>query len=159
MADNAPATVTVEDARIIFRNFAGKEGQYNRAGSRNFAVILDDETAEQMIKDGWNVRFLQPRDDGDNPTPYIGVEVSYKNRPPKCVMITSTARTVLNEETIEVLDYADIRTVDIIFRAYTWEVNGKTGIKAYLQTLFATIEEDELERKYAHGPELQGNEE
>lgn len=151
MADReAPMTVTVEDARLIFRNFAGKEGQYNRAGDRNFSVILPDDVAEQMIADGWNVRYLQAREEGDSNTPYIQVAVNFKNRPPRVVMITSSGRTNLDEDSVEVLDWADIRLADLIFRSYSWEVNGKVGIKAYLQSLFVTIEEDELERKYAH---------
>lgn len=138
----------IEDAQLVFRNFAGKEDQYTRAGDRSFSVILDPKTAETMAKDGWNVKQLR----GDEEEPgdyYIQVAVSYKNRPPKVVMMTSTSRTMLNEENVEVLDYADIRTADLIATAYHWDVNGKTGIKAYLQSLFVTIEEDELERKYA----------
>ena len=148
MADEVQ-TFMVEDARLIFRNFSGKEGQYNRAGDRNFCVILDPDTAEKMAADGWNIRTLEAREEGDADTPYIQVAVNFKNRPPRVVMITSTARTNLDEDSVEVLDWADIRVADLIARAYTWEVNGKTGIKAYLQSLFVTIEEDELERKYA----------
>lgn len=142
-------TFMVEDARLVFRNFSGKEGQYNREGDRNFSVILNEEVAKLMLKDGWNVKYLASRDEGDPDTPYIQVAVSYKNRPPHVVMITSTARTNLTEESVEVLDYADIAMCDLIARAYEWEVNGKTGIKAYLQSMFVTIEEDALQRKYA----------
>ena len=142
-------TFMVEDARLVFRNFSGKEGQYNREGDRNFSVILNDEVAKMMLKDGWNVKYLASRDEGDPDTPYIQVAVSYKNRPPHVVMITSTARTNLSEESVSVLDWADIQTCDLIARAYEWDVNGKTGIKAYLQSMFITIEEDALERKYA----------
>lgn len=142
---------TVEGARIIFRNFSGEEGQYNRAGDRNFAVILDPEIAEQMAADGWNVKFLKPRDEEEEetPTPYIQVAVSYKNRPPKIVQITSSGRTHINEDLVDTLDWAEIQNVDLIARGYEWNVNGMTGVKAYLKTMFVTIEEDALERKYA----------
>lgn len=148
MSDDAK-TFMVEDANLIFRNFSGEEGQYNRAGDRNFAVILDKTSAQELLKDGWNVRELRPQEEGDEPTPYIQIAVNFKNRPPRITLITSTGRTAMTEETVGVLDWADIQTVDLIARAYEWEVNGKTGIKAYLQTMFVTIEEDALERKYA----------
>lgn len=148
MADDAK-TFMIEDARIIFRNFSGKEGQYNREGDRNFAVILNEEVAQQMLIDGWNVRYLEPREEGDEPAPYISIAVNFNNRPPRVMLLTSTSRTQLDESSVEVLDWADIKTADLIARGYDWTVNGKSGTKAYLQSLFVTIEEDALERKYA----------
>lgn len=146
-------TVLMEGVRIIFRNFEGKEGQYNRAGDRNFAVLLDEETANAMSEDGWNVKWLKPRDDDEEDTPpqaYLQVSVNFdKGRPPRVVMITSRGRTNLDEDTVEMLDWADITNVDLIIRPYEWSVNNKTGIKAYLQSIYVTVEEDELERKYA----------
>jgi hypothetical protein len=139
----------VEDAEIIFRNFTGKEGQYNREGDRNFAVILSPDVAADMLADGWNVRYLEAREEGDKDTPYISISVNFKNRPPRVVLLTSTTRTQLDEESVEVLDWADVQTADLIARGYDWDVNGKTGTKAYLQSLFVTIEEDALERKYS----------
>lgn len=146
---NEAKTFMVEDASIIFRNFSGKEGQYNREGDRNFAVILPLDVAEQMALDGWNVRQLDPREEGDDPTPYVQVAVNFNNRPPRVVLLTSTTRTQLDEASVEVLDWSDIKTADLIARGYEWSVNGKSGVKAYLQSLFVTIEEDALERKYA----------
>jgi len=138
----------IEDARIIFRNFEGKEGPYNKAGDRNFAVILPDDIAEAMEADGWNVKWLEPREEGDTATAYIQVGVRFDIRPPRIVMLTQTTRTQLDEHSVETLDWADIQTADLIARGYDWSVNGKTGTKAYLQTLFITIVEDELEQKY-----------
>lgn len=142
-------TFMVEDARLIFRNFSGVEGKYNREGDRSFSVVLDHKTAEAMINDGWNVKYLEAREEDEESTPYIQVAVNFKIRPPRVVMITSTSRTSLREESVEVLDWAEIQTVDLIARGYEWDVNGKQGVKAYLQSMFVTIEEDELERKYA----------
>lgn len=151
MATGNENNVTMEDVRIIFRNFAGKEGMYNREGDRNFAVLIDDKTAAAMEADGWNIKFLKPRDDeeGALPQAYLQVSVNFKGRPPRVVMITSRGRTTLHEDEVEVLDWADIQTTDLIVRPYEWAVNNKTGVKAYLKSIFVTIREDELELKYA----------
>lgn len=144
-------TVIMEGVRIVFRNFAGKEGQYNREGDRNFAVLLDDTVANSMAEDGWNIKWLRPREEeaDESPQAYLQVSVSYKGRPPRIVLITSRGRTNLDENQVEMLDWADIKNVDLIVRPYEWTVNQKTGIKAYLQSIYVTIEEDPLEMKYA----------
>ena len=145
-------TVLMEGVKIIFRNFSGKEGQYNREGDRNFAVLLDDQVAEAMAADGWNVKWLKPREDDEDEKEqaYLSVSLNFsKGRPPKVVLVTSRGRTTLGEQDVELLDWADITNVDLIVRPYEWTVNSKTGIKAYLQSIYVTIEEDPLEIKYA----------
>jgi hypothetical protein len=145
-------TVLMEGVRIIFRNFAGKEGQYNREGDRNFAVLLDEKIATVMAEDNWNVKWLRPRNGEEEDQPeqaYLPVSVNFKGRPPRIVLITSRGRTNLDEDSIEMLDWADILNVDLIVRPYEWTVNQKSGVKAYLQSIYVTIEEDALELKYS----------
>lgn len=153
-------TVMMEGVRIIFRNFTGKEGPYNPEGARSFGVILPPETAEMMANDGWNVKTLKPREDDEEEvdTPWLPVKVAYgKGKPPLIMLITDRGRSSLTEDNVDMLDWVDIRVdpetglsmVDLIVRPYHYEVRGSTGIAAYLQSLYVTIDEDPLAIKYA----------
>lgn len=148
MANNR--TIVFENARIIFRNFSGKEGKFNPAGNRNFCLLLEPDIAKEFKASGWNVKYLRPKEEGDEPQAYTQVRVSYAGRPPKITLISSRGETRLDEEDVQLLDWADITTVDLILTPYEWE---KGKIKGYLKTMFVTIYEDELELKYANGPD------
>lgn len=149
----------VVSGAIRFRNFAGKEGRYNKAGDRNFCLLLNPEDADEMLKDGWNVRFLDPRDEGDEPTPYIQIKVGFggKGRPPKIVLVTKRGKTQVDEETVNTLDWAEIEKADIAINPYHYEVNGKSGVKAYLKTMYVTIAEDDFEERYYDVPDSAQN--
>ena len=152
----AEKTLNIENAHIMFKNFSGKGDQFNRAGDRNFCVRIDDpDFARQLRNEGWNVKQLRPHDDDEEGTYYLQVKVSYKVVPPKVYMIAGKKKTLLDEEAISTLDFAEINTSDLIITPYNWEINGKKGVKAYLKTAYVTIEQDAFAAKYAEeeGPE------
>jgi hypothetical protein len=154
MSNDDIPNIVLEDCQVLFRNFAGAEGQYNRAGDRNFCVIIDDNLAERLEIDGWNIKTLRSKDEDEPDRKYLQVSVGYKARPPLVVMLTSKGRTTLGEDEIEVIDWVEIDKIDLIIRPYKWTVSGKSGVKAYLKSFYVTIAEDALALKYADVQEI-----
>jgi len=141
----------VSNRNIIYRNFKGEKSKYNKNGIRTFSVILEDNLADQLRSDGWNVKFLQPREEGDPARPYLDVKVVYGSMPPKVVIISpSTGRkTYIGEDEMAMFDWSIFEKVDIAIRPYNWgPIGGEYGVAAYLKTMYATIEEDEFEADY-----------
>ena len=148
MAYKQTNNIMIENARLIFKNFSGEESKFNRGGNKNFCVLLDHDMAQDLEAEGWNVKYLRPREDGEEPAPYLQVTVAYGNIPPKVILIAGRNKVPLDSVTVGTLDYAEIRNVDLIIRPYNWTVNGKQGIKAYLKTMYVEIEQDAFACKY-----------
>ena len=140
--------VRIDNAKVMFRNFAGAEGKYNPAGNRNFAVFLPDDIARQMEADDWSIRWLDSRD-GEPPQGFVSVKVNFGNYPPNIVLVSDGKMSKLSEENVNVLDFAEFEQVDLILRGHEWEVQGKSGIKAYLKTGYFVLVVDELAKKYS----------
>lgn len=145
--------VNIENARIGFRNFEGREGMYNKQGERSFAVFLDTETAQAMHAEGWNVKF--PKEDknidpeNDIRDPYIQVSVGFDYYPANVFLISNEKPAVrLHEDEVGMLDWAELENVDLVLRPYHWSVNGSSGIKAYLKSGYFKIVTDVFAEKY-----------
>ena len=133
----------IDDARIIYRNFSGVGSKFNREGDRNFAVYIGDEDIANELRDrGWNVKIKPPREDGDDPFMFLPVKIKFNDRGPSVYLVTGNKKTPLNENTVSCLDDIDILSVDLDIRPYDWDVNGKTGRTAYLQSIWVTQEVD-----------------
>lgn len=140
----------IDDARIIYRNFSGAATKFNREGDRNFSVVIEDEDlANQLIEDGWNVKIRAPRDEDDVPFMHLPVKIKFNNRGPAVYLQSGNARNELDEESIDCLDDLDILTVDLDIRPYDWEMNGKVGRTAYLQGIYVVQEVDRFAERYA----------
>lgn len=140
----------IDDARIIYRNFSGIGSKFNREGDRNFSIIIEDQDiADELVKNGWNVKIKPPRDEDDTPFMTLPVKVKFNDRGPIVYLITGKRKNELDEESIGILDNVDILGVDLDLRAYDWEVNGKAGRTAYLQSICVTQEVDRFAERYA----------
>lgn len=139
----------IDDARIIYRNFSGVGSKFNREGDRNFAVIIPDhEMAEELTKEGWNVKVKPPRNDDDEPFMYLPVKIKFNDRGPNAYLATGVRMNRLDEESIACLDDIDILSVDMDIRPYDWNVNGKEGRTAYLQSIKVTQRIDRFAAQY-----------
>lgn len=148
--NNARGVLEIEDARIIYRNFAGVGSKFNREGDRNFAVIIpNQEIADELTEAGWNVKIKPPREEYDEPFMFLPVKIKFNNRGPAAYVVSGDSVTRLNEDTIGMLDEIDIASVDMDLRAYDWDVNGKQGRTAYLQAINVIQNIDRFGARYA----------
>lgn len=154
---NRVPDIQIRDARLGYgnwRNFSGRAGRYNKDGARSFTVFLDDNQAEDLRAIGWNVKDTKPRNEDDDIQHYLNVKVNMNSyRPPKIYLVTKKRKQLLSEDSLSVLDSAEFEKVDLVIHPYAWDVNGKQGITAYLNTGYFTIVEDVFADDYADVPE------
>lgn len=148
----ARGIVQIDNARIIYRNFAGAPSKFNREGDRNFAIVIEDQDiADALTEQGWNVKIKPPREEGDDPFMFLPVKVKFNDRGPRVYLQNSLEgrnRVMLDEDAVGMLDHVDIINVDLDIRPFDWEVQGKTGRTAYLQSICVTQEVDRFLDRY-----------
>ena len=140
----------IDDAKLIFKNFEGRGDKFNREGDRNFSILIEDpNTADALVRDGWNVKIKPGRDEDEGPFMRLPVKVKFTDYGPNVYLVTGDRRNELDEESISCLDNIDIESVDLDIRPYDWEVNGRTGRTAYLQSMQVVQRIDRFAAKYA----------
>lgn len=141
--------ITIEDTKMILKNFAGKADKYNAEGRRSFGVLISPETAAEFEEERIPVKYLQPRHDEDEPIPWVKVKVNMdRENPPKIFTDRNGDKTALDASTVSILDYADIDSASMQLSVYEWEFGGKSGKALYLQTLVCFLNEDDFLSKY-----------
>ena len=148
--------VEIEDARLIFKNFAGAPSKYNKEGDRNFCIAIpNQEVADSLVNDkneygvGWNVKVRPPRDADEDARMHLKVKISFNSNGPDVFLITNGKMNRLDEESIACLDHVDIAHVDLSIRPYDDELNGKPFRSAYLRSIYVTQNVDRLAARYA----------
>lgn len=126
--------IQVDDGRMIWPNFAGRESAFNDKGKRNFNWRIDDpELADRLVADGWNVKIKPPREEGDIPFMHLAVKVNFEGwNPPNIYLISGDNKRKLDEESVALLDDIRIEKADFDIRAYDYNTHRGSGRAAYL---------------------------
>lgn len=142
--------INIESAMIIWKNFSGERDKFN-PGKRGFSVVIDDaETADDLRKEGWNVKERPLPEGADDSEKEWTLPVKLNmNRYTQVWLIVGKHKTLLDEDTVSQLDVVDIVNCDLSIRPYEWEMNGRTGITAYVDSMYVTIRENKFAEKYA----------
>ena len=142
--------IQIDDARIIYRNFSGAPSKFNREGDRNFSLVIpDQDIADRLIEDGWNVKIKAPREEGDTPFMHLPVKIKFNDRGPNVYLKSGNAVNRLTEETVGMIDNIDIACVDLDIRPYDWTYNGKEGRTAYLHSMQVVQDVDRFAARFA----------
>ena len=160
MSANEAREFVVENARLLWPNFAGTEKAFNKEGDRNFNLRIDDpEFAASLIEDGWRLKPLNLGEGHEDEQAWkLPVAIKYpKNFErlwPEVIIISSKGKRSLGEDEIKMLDWVEKSNVDVIIRPRKWvdDSTGETRVKAFLKKIVVTIVEDPLEQKYADLP-------
>ena len=142
--------INIEGATIIWKNFSGERDKFN-PGKRGFSVLIDDIVmADELRQEGWNIKE-RPLQEGADPSEQewtLPVKLNM-NRYTQVWLIVGNHKTLLDENTVAQLDVVDIIDCDISIRPYEWEMSGRTGITAYVDSMYVTIRENKFAEKYA----------
>lgn len=163
MNNNEPRNfgkISVENALITSRNFGGdkEQGRYAKPGRRSFTLIIEDPgMAEYLLSNGANLGYREPSKEGESPRWYLKILLNYANgRAPRIYIYEDDRETLITEDTVSILDSADIVNVDLVFRMYQprdpsrqWTTkDGRIGASAYLDVMYVTIDVDPFASKY-----------
>lgn len=146
----------IDHADIFWTNFRGEEkvdaktGRVvNNKGQVTFNVyIYNEELAEEMKADGWNIKPLEPRNEGDEILHYIPVEIRWRDKNgdmlnegllPKTHLYGTKGDEDLTEMTVGVLQDADISDVGLTIRPRRY--NDGHSIKAFMAEGWFVVEE------------------
>lgn len=147
--------LVIRDAKIIFRNFSGRDTKYDNSGKKTFCVLINDrETADMLTDYGWHVKPLKSRN-YDEERFCIQVTVKFhKDREfmnPVIETYTGKRKTVLDDESVGILDFADIYNINIVLSPYHYtNLAGERKISAYLKKLAVAIDEDDFSDEYEY---------
>ena len=144
-----PNTIIDKDATIIYRNFSGKESEFNPAGSRNFCLLVSADIVDQLANEGWNVKWTKVKEEGDVSEPFIKVNIKFSVRPPRIWTVGTKGKTLLEEEDLYQLDGLRFQKVMLTVNPYEYKPGHVSG---YVDEMYLTVEPSAFDDEYGDVP-------
>lgn len=139
-----------EDANIKwgFSHFAGLQDTFNDEGDHNFMIILDEERAKRMMAEGWSIKVMEGREEGDPPEYLLKVKISYRFEAPPIFFLKGARRFRADEADLADIKRASCEQIDVIVSPKPW-IHGKdSGVSAYVKEMYVQIRESRFGEKY-----------
>ena len=148
--------LSAENAVICWTNFSGGPTKYNPAGGkRTFNLVLTEEIAEELRMEGWNIRYIEPREEGDDPLIITEIVVNMNSEYPPRIRLFSQfggkkSANYLDADGVGELDKIKYDNVSLIIHPYEHNRSAEHRVKGYLKTMFAVkTPDDDFGGRYA----------
>lgn len=140
--------ISIEGARVRYRDLSGNPSKFNKSGQRNITIELEMEEALQLQDLGYNVRFPGLDKDGEERAPLLKIVVMKFS---KVFRVNSKNQTIrhLEEHEIGDLQFYRLVNVDLTFYGRSYDVGGNKGLSATLSKGFFDVEESYFDQKYS----------
>jgi hypothetical protein len=137
--DTIIENLILKNAKLIFRDFAG---EFEILPS--FSILLDKEMADSLVKQGWTIRWIASRELYGEKKPFIRVAIDFNGPMPSTIVkVTDDGHILMTKEEIGMLDTVEFDNVNLVVYPCHWHTDtGKTGVRAYLDSLEVTIKEN-----------------
>lgn len=148
--------IELEDVQVKwgFSHFDGRADTFNDEGDHNFTIVLPVETAEPLMKEGWNIRQIDGYEEGDPPEYTLKVKISYRYEAPKIYLIKGNRKFKADERDLADITRATCDQIDVIITPSRWVHGQNSGITAYVKEMYAKVRQSRFSERYSDYEEV-----
>lgn len=142
--------------KLSWRNMQGHATDNVPAGIRSFAMIIEDDLAEELERDGWTCishKLLKKTDPEGPIVSRLKVKINFNSPNPPRIYVSSSdgkRRTLVDESWLDEqnIDRRSIEWVHVSVNPYRSHVNGKDWCTAYLDEMIIKLSEGAFDNLY-----------
>lgn len=129
--------IEINNAKILWKNFTGVSGFYDKEGGRNFCLVLPDDASVNFFEqNGYSVAIKSSGVEVREFIRYLKVKLKFNNGEPTIILESNNKTIRVDENLVSVLDFIKIKSIDMSIKPYHWELpNGEHGQIAYLNSM------------------------